>query len=118
LYGFLANNFEFFAVVQTIYDSIKFHYLLACYFLMMSKRRLIRFGTRLYLASYFKKGCDIFFAKIFSFLEGRLFQVKIGNMYYKSQLHKIPYGVPQGTILSPTLYNILTDNVIPSSLGK
>jgi hypothetical protein len=29
----------------------------------------------------------------------------------KSSSYDIPYGVPQGTILSPTLYNIFTSDV-------
>jgi Reverse transcriptase (RNA-dependent DNA polymerase)/Endonuclease-reverse transcriptase len=57
-----------------------------------------------------QKGCDIFLAKlIFSFLKGRSFQVTVGNS--KSITHDIPYGVPQGAILSPTLYNIFTSDV-------
>jgi Reverse transcriptase (RNA-dependent DNA polymerase)/Endonuclease-reverse transcriptase len=61
-----------------------------------------------------QKGCDIFLARlIFSFLKGRSFQVSIGNV--KSSSHNIPYGVPQGAILSPTLYNIFTSDV-PSSV--
>ena len=61
-----------------------------------------------------QRGCDIFLARlIFSFLKGRTFQVSIGN--FKSSSHNIPYGVPQGAILSPTLYNIFTSDV-PSSL--
>lgn len=55
-------------------------------------------------------GCDLFLAKlIFSFIKGRSFQVSIGNS--KSPTHEIPYGVPQGAILSPTLYNVFTSDV-------
>jgi Reverse transcriptase (RNA-dependent DNA polymerase) len=40
------------------------------------------------------------------------FQVSVGSA--KSSSHNIPFGVPQGAILSPTLYNIFTSDV-PSS---
>jgi Reverse transcriptase (RNA-dependent DNA polymerase) len=64
-----------------------------------------------------QRGFDIFLTKlIFSFLKNRSFQVKIGNT--KSQSHNIPYGVPQGAILSPTLYNIFTSDVPTSSFFK
>ncbi len=64
-----------------------------------------------------QRGCDIFLARlIFSFLKGRTFQVKIGNI--TSNSHSIPYGVPQGAILSPTLYNIFTSDVPTSSFCK
>lgn len=62
-------------------------------------------------------GCDIFLARIiFSFLKGRSFQVCIGNS--KSPSFVIPYGVPQGAILSPTLYNIFTSDVPTSEFCK
>ena len=64
-----------------------------------------------------QRGCDIFLTRlIFSFLKGRTFQVKIGNI--NSNSHSIPYGVPQGAILSPTLYNIFTSDVPTSSFCK
>ena len=64
-----------------------------------------------------QRGCDIFLARlIFSFLKDRTFQVKIFNI--KSNSYSIPYGVPQGAILSPTLYNIFTSDVPTSSFCK
>lgn len=45
---------------------------------------------------------------ISSFLSERSFQVKIKNA--TSAVHPIPFGVPQGAILSPTLYNIFTSD--------
>ena len=43
------------------------------------------------------------------FLKDRSFHVEIlGN---KSESHQIPYGVPQGAVLSPTLYNIYTHDI-------
>jgi Reverse transcriptase (RNA-dependent DNA polymerase) len=60
-----------------------------------------------------QRGCDIFLARlIFSFIKGLSFQVSVGSA--KSSSHNIPFGVPQGAILSPTLYNIFTSDV-PSS---
>jgi Reverse transcriptase (RNA-dependent DNA polymerase) len=60
-----------------------------------------------------QRSCDIFLARlIFSFIKGRSFQVSVGSA--KSSSHNIPFGVPQGAILFPTLYNILTSDV-PSS---
>jgi hypothetical protein len=54
--------------------------------------------------------CDIFLARLFfSFLKNRSFQVCIGGS--KSFSYNIPYGVPQGAILSLTLYNIFTSDV-------
>jgi Reverse transcriptase (RNA-dependent DNA polymerase) len=56
------------------------------------------------------RGCDIFLARlIFSFIKGRFFQVSVGSA--KSSAYNIPFGVPQGAILSPTLYNIFTPDV-------
>lgn len=43
-----------------------------------------------------------------SFLSGRYFQVKFRNA--TSPVHPIPFGVPQGAILSPTLYNVYTSD--------
>ncbi|KAG5666508.1 hypothetical protein PVAND_014532 [Polypedilum vanderplanki] len=41
-----------------------------------------------------------------SFLRDRSFQVAINNEW--SQSHKIEFGVPQGAVLSPVLYNVYT----------
>jgi len=63
------------------------------------------------------KGCDIFLARlIFSFLKNRTFQVVIGRE--KSSYQNIPFGVPQGAILSPTLYNIFTSDIPTSALSS
>jgi Reverse transcriptase (RNA-dependent DNA polymerase) len=60
-----------------------------------------------------QQGCDIFLARlIFSFIKGRSFQVSVGSA--KSSSKNNPFGVPQGAILSPTLYKIFTSDV-PSS---
>jgi Reverse transcriptase (RNA-dependent DNA polymerase) len=56
-----------------------------------------------------QRGCDIFLARlIFSFINGRSFQVSVGSA--KSSSHNIPFGVPQCAVLSPTLYNIITSD--------
>jgi hypothetical protein len=56
------------------------------------------------------KGCDIFLARlIFSFLKNCSFQVcDVGKA--QSSFCDILYGVLQGAILSPTLYNIFTSD--------
>lgn len=41
-----------------------------------------------------------------SFLQDRSFRVSVGQA--QSRLHDIPFGVPQGAVLSPGLYNIYT----------
>jgi Reverse transcriptase (RNA-dependent DNA polymerase)/Endonuclease-reverse transcriptase len=56
------------------------------------------------------RGCNISLARlIFSFLKERSFQVCVGKA--QSSSCNIPYGVPQGAILSPTLYNIFTSDI-------
>jgi hypothetical protein len=48
------------------------------------------------------RGWNIFLVRIFnSFLNDRTFQVSVGKC--KSSVCNIPYGVPQGALLSPTL---------------
>lgn len=44
-----------------------------------------------------------------SFLTNRSFLVTVNGE--SSTVHNIPFGVPQGSVLSPTLYNILTSDV-------
>jgi hypothetical protein len=51
--------------------------------------------------------CRLYLAKIIaSFLSGRSFHVCVNKSISSS--HPIPYGVPQGAILSPSLYNFFT----------
>jgi hypothetical protein len=45
---------------------------------------------------------------IYSFLNDRTFQVSVGES--KSSVCDIPYGVPQGTVLSQTPYNFFTSD--------
>lgn len=49
-----------------------------------------------------------------SFLTNRTFQVAVNGAH--SAPHNIPFGVPQGAVLSPTLYNIYTHD-IPSNFN-
>jgi hypothetical protein len=44
-----------------------------------------------------------------SFLKNRSFHVDVRGK--KSEIHPIPFGVPQGAVLSPTLYNIYIHDV-------
>lgn len=46
---------------------------------------------------------------IHEFLKERTFHVDINGA--KSPIYKIPFGVPQGAVLSPTLYNIYTYDI-------
>jgi hypothetical protein len=51
----------------------------------------------------------LFLARIIHyFLSERTFQVSFGKS--KSSVCNIPYGVPQGAVLSPTLYNLCTSD--------
>jgi hypothetical protein len=51
--------------------------------------------------------CYLYLTKIIaSFLTGRSFHVSVNKT--GSATHPIPYGVPQGAILSPSLYNFFT----------
>lgn len=45
-----------------------------------------------------------------AFLKNRSFQVTVNGTL--SERRSIPYGVPQGSVLSPTLYNIFTADVV------
>lgn len=45
-----------------------------------------------------------------SFLLGRSFAISVNGC--TSGVHRIPCGVPQGSVLSPTLYNIFTSDVL------
>lgn len=52
---------------------------------------------------------DSYFRLLSSFLHGRYFKVRQGQSY--SVLSNIQAGVPQGAILSPTLYNVFTSDI-------
>jgi hypothetical protein len=60
------------------------------------------------MRSFIQGGYNIFLARIIhSFLSGGTFQVSVGKS--KSSVCNIPYGgLPQGAVLSPTLYNLFT----------
>jgi hypothetical protein len=56
-----------------------------------------------------RRGCNIFLVRvIYSFHNDCTFQVSVGKS--KSSVCNILYGVPQGAVLSPTLYNIFTSD--------
>lgn len=58
----------------------------------------------------FRSNLQPFLVKIVeSFLTNRSFTVTVNGE--RSSVHNIPFGVPQGSVLSPTLYNILTSDV-------
>jgi hypothetical protein len=53
------------------------------------------------------RGCNIFLVRIiYSFLNDRFFQDSVDKS--KLSVCNISYGVPQGALLSPTLYNFFT----------
>lgn len=60
--------------------------------------KLIQLNTPIYLIKI-----------IHSFTTGRRFYVKVGKS--KSRSHNIQFGVPQGAVLSPTLYNVFTHDI-------
>jgi hypothetical protein len=51
-----------------------------------------------------------------SFLENRRFCVKLCTAY--SKMKTMPFGLPQGAVLSPTLYNIFTADIPKSNNCK
>jgi Reverse transcriptase (RNA-dependent DNA polymerase) len=58
--------------------------------------------------------CCLYLTKIIaSFLSGRSFHVSVNKT--DSAIHPIPYGVPQGAILSPSLYNFFTADLPQSN---
>lgn len=55
--------------------------------------------------------CPQYLVKIMhSFLKRRSFRVSVSGSL--SNVHDIPFGLPQGSVLSPTLYNVFTSDVI------
>jgi hypothetical protein len=82
--------------------------LLRCFFWTW-KGLSILYGT-MHFYKLTLRGCNIFLVRIiYSFLNDRTFQVSIGKS--KSSVCNIPYVVPQGAVLSPTLYNFFTSDV-------
>jgi hypothetical protein len=62
-----------------------------------------------FLHKLIQGGSNIFLAQfIHFFLSGRTFQVSVGKS--QSSVCNIPYGVPQGAVLSATLYNLFTSD--------
>lgn len=58
-----------------------------------------------------QSNCPLYLVKIISsFLSNRRFEVTLNGS--TSTSHPIPFGVPQGSVLSPTLYNIFTSDTI------
>lgn len=56
------------------------------------------------------KNCPLYLVKLVnSFLKGRSFSVKVNNTL--SKFHTFNFGVPQGSVLSPCLYNIFTSDM-------
>lgn len=51
-----------------------------------------------------------------SFLKDRLFEVHVGEA--ASRRRSTPFGVPQGSVLSPSLYNIFVHDIPSPSWGK
>jgi hypothetical protein len=61
------------------------------------------------LHKFIQGGGNIFLARIIhSFLSGDVPQVSVGNA--NSSVYNIPYAIPQGAVLSPTLYIVFTSD--------
>lgn len=59
----------------------------------------------------FRSNLQLYLVKIVqSFLSNRTFAVAVNGE--SSSAHNIPFGVPQGSVLSPILYNVLTSDVL------
>lgn len=55
--------------------------------------------------------CPMYLVKIlYSYLKNRTFRVSVNGSL--SSQHQIPFGVPQGSVLSPVLYNVFTSDVV------
>lgn len=58
-----------------------------------------------------RSNCPLYVVKIIhSFLSNRTFEVVVNGS--RSSKHSIPFGLPQGSVLSPTLYNIFTADIL------
>ncbi|KXJ81798.1 hypothetical protein RP20_CCG017824 [Aedes albopictus] len=58
-----------------------------------------------------RSNCPLYIVKLIqSFLLERTFQVSVNEC--RSEKFDIPCGVPQGSVLSPTLYNVFTSDVL------
>lgn len=59
----------------------------------------------------YRSNCPLYLVKIVqSFITNRTFRVSVKGSF--SERHNIPFGVPQGSVLSPTLYNVFTSDVV------
>lgn len=55
--------------------------------------------------------CPVYLTKMIqSYLSGRYFAVSVHGC--SSSTYRIPFGLPQGSVLSPTLYNVFTADII------
>jgi len=76
---------------------------------LISRKHLIVFGTTDYCKKLKSFLPAPYFLILRSYPEDRYFTVKLNNSY--SVYHKIKAGLPQGSDLSPILYNIYTSDI-------
>lgn len=58
-----------------------------------------------------QSNCPLYIVKVVqSFLSARTFEVQVNGS--RSTTYRIPFGVPQGSVLSPTLYNVFTADIL------